>query len=87
MTKEAEMIEGQMPAAPQQAPAAAAAAPGAPDYSAQWAEYYRSMGKTKEAEQIEAQIRAKNGGGAQPQAYGGQQQQYYPPQQGGYPPA
>merc|ERR1719323_1998683 len=91
MTKEAEMIEGQMgPAQPQAAAPAAAAAPGAPDYSAQWAEYYRSMGKTKEAEQIEAQIRAKNGGGApaQPQAYGGQQQQqYYPPQQGGYPPA
>lgn len=92
MTKEAEMIEGQMgPAQPQQTPAAAAA-PGAPDYSAQWAEYYRSMGKVKEAEQIEAQIRAKNGGGAppasgQPQAYGGQQQQFYPPQQGGYPPA
>ena len=76
----------QGPAQPQQAPAAAAA-PGAPDYSAQWAEYYRSMGKTKEAEQIEAQIRAKNGGGApaQPQAYGGQQQQqYYPPQQVSY---
>ena len=72
----------QGPAQPQAAAPAAAAAPGAPDYSAQWAEYYRSMGKTKEAEQIEAQIRAKNGGGApaQPQAYGGQQQ-FYPPQQ------
>ena len=77
----------QGPAQPQQAPAAAAA-PGAPDYSAQWAEYYRSMGKTKEAEQIEAQIRAKNGGGGgappaapgQPQPYVSQQQ-YYQPQQ------
>lgn len=29
------------------------------DYSAQWAEYYRSMGKIKEAEAIEAQIKAK----------------------------
>jgi len=65
-----------------------AAAPAAtPDYSAQWAEYYRSIGKVKEAEQIESQIRAKNGGGApaggQPQPYGGQPQYYQP--QGGYP--
>lgn len=30
-----------------------------PDYSAQWAEYYRSIGKVKEAEAIEAQIKAK----------------------------
>ena len=40
----------------------AAAAPGGAggsDYSAQWAEYYRSMGKVKEAEAIEAQIKQK----------------------------
>lgn len=31
---------------------------GQPDYSAQWAEYYRSIGKVKEAEAIEAQMKA-----------------------------
>ena len=31
----------------------------APDYSAHWVEYYRSMGLTKEAEIIESNIRAK----------------------------
>ncbi|XP_043276913.1 far upstream element-binding protein 1 isoform X2 [Venturia canescens] len=31
---------------------------GQADYSAQWAEYYRSMGKIKEAEAIEAQMKA-----------------------------
>nr|CAD7427523.1 unnamed protein product [Timema monikensis] len=46
---------------PQAQPAAAAAAAaqnGQPDYSAQWAEYYRSIGKIKEAEAIEAQMKA-----------------------------
>ncbi|CAH2057155.1 unnamed protein product, partial [Iphiclides podalirius] len=32
---------------------------GGADYSAQWAEYYRSIGKMKEAEAIEAQIKLK----------------------------
>merc|ERR1711868_69527 len=33
--------------------------PGQTDYSQQWAEYYRSMGKYKEAEAIEAQMKMK----------------------------
>ncbi|XP_075985687.1 P-element somatic inhibitor isoform X2 [Anticarsia gemmatalis] len=43
---------------------AAPAAPAAHDYSAQWAEYYRNLGKLKEAEAIEAQIKQKQSGGA-----------------------
>lgn len=31
-------------------------ATGQPDYSAQWADYYRSLGMTKEAEAIEQQM-------------------------------
>jgi far upstream element-binding protein len=46
---------GQMPAAGQ----------GQPDYSAQWIEYYRSMGMTREAEAIEAQVKAKQASGGQ----------------------
>lgn len=48
---------------PATAPAAAAPGGGAgqPDYSAQWAEYYRSIGKIKEAEAIEAQMKNKVG--------------------------
>jgi hypothetical protein len=41
---------------------------GGQDYSAQWAEYYRSIGKIEEAENIEAQIRAK-AAAAQPAGY------------------
>lgn len=42
------------------APATAATtADGQPDYSRQWAEYYRNMGKIKEAEAIEAQMKNK----------------------------
>jgi far upstream element-binding protein len=36
---------------------------GQPDYSAQWAEYYRSIGKIDEAEAIENQIKAAKSGG------------------------
>lgn len=43
----------------QTGPAGAQTNGAQPDYSAQWAEYYRSMGKIKEAEAIEAQIKAK----------------------------
>ncbi|ERL88331.1 hypothetical protein D910_05718, partial [Dendroctonus ponderosae] len=72
------------PAAPQPgavtAPAGAQASAGAggqPDYSTQWAEYYRSMGKVKEAEAIEAQMKNKvagagaSAGGPGAQAPGG----------------
>lgn len=60
-------VAGQQPAAGQPtangAVAASGAVPGAaqPDYSAQWAEYYRSIGKIKEAEAIEAQMKSKSG--------------------------
>ena len=76
MSKEAEMIEVQSggPGQVQQPQPQNGAMPGGPggggtpDYSAQWAEYYRSIGKHKEAEAIEAQMRAKTGSvPAQPQ--------------------
>lgn len=41
-----------------QAQQAAAQNGGQADYSAQWAEYYRSIGKIKEAEAIESQMKA-----------------------------
>lgn len=46
------------PGQQQPGPAATQAQNGQPDYSAQWAEYYRSIGKMKEAEAIEAQMKA-----------------------------
>lgn len=47
----------------QQAQTAAVGGAGAasqPDYSKQWAEYYRSIGKVEEAEAIESQIKGGN---------------------------
>lgn len=32
---------------------------GTPDYSAQWIEYYRSIGKNKEADLVEQQVKAR----------------------------
>ncbi|KAK0181264.1 hypothetical protein PV327_003560 [Microctonus hyperodae] len=63
----------QQPSAAQQTPQANATQNGGQaDYSAQWAEYYRSMGKIKEAEAIEAQMKSgklgmSNNAMAQPQ--------------------
>ncbi|XP_074108570.1 P-element somatic inhibitor isoform X2 [Cotesia typhae] len=52
----------QQPQANQQAQQQSAAQNGGQaDYSAQWAEYYRSIGKMKEAEAIEAQMKAGKG--------------------------
>lgn len=51
---------GQSAQAQGSAAAAATAAAGQPDYSKQWAEYYRSVGKVDEAEVIENQIKALN---------------------------
>ncbi|XP_054275298.1 far upstream element-binding protein 3-like isoform X2 [Macrosteles quadrilineatus] len=63
-------VAGQ-PQAQSQPVAAAAAQNGQPDYSAQWADYYRSIGKLKEAEAIEATMKNKQaavaaGAGPQP---------------------
>ncbi len=44
---------------PQQPQPGGPGAPGGADYSAQWAEYYRSTGRIKEAEAIEAQMKQK----------------------------
>jgi len=90
---------------PTAAPAAAAAAPaqgagGQPDYSQQWIEYYKSIGKFKEAEAIEAQLKASQASTAAatgpypnqptgyPAGYGGSaapQASYYGGQASAYP--
>lgn len=61
------MAQGQqVPMAQQQQSMAAATAQqgqgdqsAQPDYSAQWAHYYRTLGQVKEAEAIEAHMKAK----------------------------
>ena len=56
------------------------AVPGQPDYSAQWAEYYRSLGMHKEAELIEQQMAARAPAPSQPAAqpdYSQQWAEYY----------
>ncbi|XP_017482918.1 PREDICTED: far upstream element-binding protein 3 [Rhagoletis zephyria] len=62
--------------------AAAAGGGQQADYSAQWIEYYKSMGMMREAEMIEQQLKAKQAGAnaGQPMAVP-QQQQAQPPQQ------
>ncbi|KAI5700813.1 hypothetical protein M8J75_003079 [Diaphorina citri] len=57
---------------------AAAQNGGQPDFSAQWAEYYRSIGKHKEAEAIEAQMKAKQQAAAQQQHVPQMSQQLQP---------
>eukprot|EP00092_Neocalanus_flemingeri_P040685 GFUD01044296.1.p1 GENE.GFUD01044296.1~~GFUD01044296.1.p1 ORF type:complete len:213 (+),score=62.45 GFUD01044296.1:110-748(+) len=66
---------------PQQEPSFPSVPGGEPYYS-HWAEYYRSVGKTQEAEAIEAQMRVKGPPmqpqfGAPGQAQFGHQQQFY----------
>jgi len=60
MLKEAEIIEQQMMLSRGGGLARGVGGVAQPDYSAQWAEYYRSLGKFKEAEAIEAQMKMKD---------------------------
>lgn len=48
----------------------AVGAPGQPDYSAQWIEYYKSIGLHREAEMIEQQLKMKQGAGQMPMPSG-----------------
>ncbi|XP_043462521.1 far upstream element-binding protein 1 isoform X1 [Leptopilina heterotoma] len=75
----------QQPQAQPQAQQSAAQNGGQADYSAQWAEYYRSIGKIKEAEAIESQMKAgkmgvQNNQMAQPQMQPAMQAQPAGPQ-------
>ncbi|KAM7344454.1 P-element somatic inhibitor isoform 2-T2 [Cochliomyia hominivorax] len=80
MHREAEMIEQQLKAKqaavapqPQAQPAAQqaqSAGQQSQDYSAQWAEYYRSIGKIEEAEAIEKQMKAGQANSGNPGAAG-----------------
>lgn len=64
-----------------QMPQQSAAGAGGADYSAQWIEYYRAMGMTREAEIIEQQLKSKQGAGNGPQAGPGGMPQQAAPQQ------
>uniref|UniRef100_A0A915PJM8 K Homology domain-containing protein n=1 Tax=Setaria digitata TaxID=48799 RepID=A0A915PJM8_9BILA len=76
----------QQPAQPQPQPAQTSAAPavnpqtGQPDYSAQWAEYYRSMGMHEQAALIENQLKQNAAAAAAAQQPAAQAR----PQQPGY---
>ena len=68
------------PGFPPGGPPGGPAVPGQPDYSAQWAEYYRSLGMHKEAELIEQQMAARAPAPSQPAAqpdYSQQWAEYY----------
>lgn len=78
----------QQPAAvPAQAAVAAAGVPGAAagagqtDYSAQWAEYYRSLGMMEQANMIESQLKQRGGNAPAPAAGAPQQNVQYQVQQ------
>lgn len=50
---------GVMPISANGGASAAGGGAGTPDYSAQWIEYYRSIGKNKEADMVEQQVKAR----------------------------